>query len=170
MPPKPKPILENFFAHVEITPSCWLWHGALGAEGYGRFLVKENGRRHTRLSHRVAYQLFVGPIPAGTGCDHLCHTADKSCKGGPKCPHRRCVNPAHLEPVLHLENVARGAVVRRTHCPKGHAYDEKNAEVRVDNLGRRSRRCRACHSAEESARGRAQRRLTCKIGHQSFYR
>lgn len=90
-------------------------------------------------AHRIAYQLLVGPIPEGMQLDHLCR-------------NRRCVNPDHLEPVTHAENVRRGlsgAYLRaRTHCPKGHPYDQANTYV--SNSG--SRNCRACHSASSHSR------------------
>ena len=38
--------------------------------------------------------LAVGPIPDGREIDHLCR-------------NHRCVNPDHLEPVTHLENMRR---------------------------------------------------------------
>jgi hypothetical protein len=46
-------------------------------------------------AHRFAYELLVGPIPEGLVIDHLCR-------------NRRCVNPAHLEPVTAEENWRRG--------------------------------------------------------------
>src|SRR3546814_19356891 len=49
----------------------------------------------TRQAHRISYELCVGPIPEGMELDHLCRV-------------RRCVNPAHMEPVTHRENVLRG--------------------------------------------------------------
>lgn len=59
------------------------------------------------LMHIWAYKNFVGPVPEGHELDHVCHTKDPSCAGGIDCPHRRCVNPAHLEPVTHAENMLR---------------------------------------------------------------
>lgn len=48
------------------------------------------------------------PIPDDLQIDHLCHTDDPGCLGGNDCPHRRCVNPAHLEPVTPQGNSLRG--------------------------------------------------------------
>lgn len=60
----------------------------------------------TRYAHRIAYAEHHGRLPAGQ-LDHLCHSADLSCPGGPKCPHRRCINALHLEDVTAVENVCR---------------------------------------------------------------
>lgn len=120
---------------------CWLWTAALSHNGYGRF---GNGDMiGTRQAHRIAYELVIGPIPAGLVIDHLCR-------------NRRCVNPAHMEPVTTAENLRRGVGLavenaRKTHCPRGHAYDEANTYVN-DN----KRYCRACVRAA-SRRWKAQR-------------
>lgn len=53
-----------------------------------------------RFAHQVFYELHVGPIPRGLELDHLCQNPS-------------CVNPAHLEPVTHAENVRRGAKPRK---------------------------------------------------------
>ena len=83
-------------------------------------------------AHRVAYELLIGPIPAGLELDHLCR-------------NRLCVNPAHLEPVTRQTNQHRGASVsgisvRATHCPEGHPYDADNTYVRPNG----HRVCREC--------------------------
>lgn len=58
-------------------------------------------------AHRAAYELLVGPIPEGLQIDHVCHSRDLACAGGWHDPHKACVNPRHLEPVTHAENMAR---------------------------------------------------------------
>ncbi len=76
---------------------CWVWNGRLNDDGYGVLdLSWRRGGPKSRSAHRLAYELFVGPIPDGLEIDHLCAV-------------RRCVNPAHLEAVTHAENVRRAA-------------------------------------------------------------
>jgi len=136
-------INKRFWTKVKKTDSCWLWTAKL-SRGYGRFWFE--GR--TLQAHRISYELIVGPIAAGLELDHTCHNADKSCLGGKTCQHRRCVNPAHLEPVTHRENNKRGKTGQKTgaqhrsktHCPQGHVYDKKNTYVTPN--GRRN--CREC--------------------------
>lgn len=121
------------------STQCWLWIGSRNRRGgYGRFRLREK----LWVAHRVAYEAFCGPIPEGLTLDHLC-----------RCT--RCVNPTHLEPVTVAENIRRGTqgwnMSVRTHCPRGHTYDETN--TRMDKRG--SRHCRAC--AREKARERRAR-------------
>jgi len=56
----------------------------------------------------LGYEAANGPIPDGIYPDHLCHTNDHDCPGGTSCPHRRCVNPDHLDAVGDEENRRRG--------------------------------------------------------------
>lgn len=101
---------SRFWSYVErgADHECWQWTGTLTHENYG---VMGVGRGQAK-AHRYAYELLVGPIPEGLTLDHLCHTHDLTCVAGNSCPHRSCVNPAHLEPVDSGENVRRGNEVR----------------------------------------------------------
>jgi hypothetical protein len=82
---------ERFLAKTVKTDGCWLWAGAIDSNRlYGHFRYK--GR--VFKAHRVAYLMWVGPIPDGLELDHT-------------CANHRCVNPAHLEVVTHLENMRR---------------------------------------------------------------
>ena len=110
--PTNDPEASTCLSGAEVPPTsapldlfgCWTWTGRLDRYGYGTLSY----RSQTCRAHRLAYQFVVGPIPAGLTLDHLCHTLDRSCAGGPKCPHRACVNPAHLDPCTQWENVQRG--------------------------------------------------------------
>lgn len=104
------PIKDRFWTKVDKTDGCWLWTGAL-SNGYGQVGIA--GGATTEYAHRWAYEQLVGAIPRGMQLDHLCHNADASCPGGASCAHRRCVNPAHLEPVTNVENMRRVAVANR---------------------------------------------------------
>lgn len=94
----PLPMPERFWSKADKSPDdgCWVWTSWIQPNGYGYFWL--DGARY---AHRVAYEIAVGPIPAGLVIDHLC--ANKS-----------CVNPAHLEVVTIGENTrrARAAAAR----------------------------------------------------------
>jgi len=78
------------------TP-CWVWQRAKTELGYG--VARADGKN--QYAHRMMYEREVGPIPDGLSLDHLCRNPS-------------CVNPAHLEPVTHGENLRRGAGTRLT--------------------------------------------------------
>jgi hypothetical protein len=126
---------QRFWSKVDKSGECWVWTGAINNYGYG-VIGKE---RRTLTAHRVAYELLVGPIPGGLTIDHLCHaSASTPCVGlSHKCPHRRCVNPEHLEPVSPGENARRKPKV--IFCKHGHLFDERNT---YELHGKRS--CRKC--------------------------
>jgi hypothetical protein len=114
---------ERFWKRVTKTDTCWLWDKGR-PDGYAQF--QPSKRLKTRIQvHRFSYQTLVGPIPYGMTLDHLCHTNDLTCRGGPSCLHRRCVNPDHLEPVPMPVNTLRGRSAwaenaRKTVCLRGH--------------------------------------------------
>ena|ERR1017187_5792568 len=133
---------RRLLASYAVNPEagCWMWLGYLIHGGYG--YVKGRG-----YAHRLIFEALRGPIPAGLQLDHLCHSRDLLCKGGVLCPHRRCVNPEHLEPVTNLENQRRGVRARQTHCIYGHPFDEANTYVAP-----RGRACRECHRIRTAVR------------------
>lgn len=117
---------------LDEATGCWHATKRVGVDGYARVYR----RGHYVMSHRAAYELFVGPIADGLTVDHLCHNDDESCLGGTSCMHRRCVNHAHLGLATMRENTLRGktlaaANAAKTHCPRGHAYAEGTRVCRI---------------------------------------
>jgi hypothetical protein len=138
------------------SDGCWEWTGAIlkapvhkpHIGGYGRVRTCVGGRRGHVYAHRYVYEALVGPIPADRPqLDHLC--CDPAwCAGGPTCPHRRCVNPAHLEPVTLAEN-RRRASRHAKQCKRSH--DMSGANLRIDpRTGKWI--CRACTAINASSR------------------
>jgi hypothetical protein len=138
---------ERLLNYVTVAESgCWQWRH-VHPDGYS--IVVLNGVR--KMAHRAVYEELVGPIPDGATLDHTCHTEDLTCPGGSSCSHRSCVNPEHLEPVPHGENVRRSRhnnwEARKTHCPQGHPYSGTN-------LRYGSRGCRVCRKCEQASKRR----------------
>jgi len=127
---------------------CWLWQGSGTKDGYGHFQPAPGEPRH--MAHKWSYMAHKGPIADGLQVDHKCHTDDTDCPGGAGCPHRRCVNPAHLEAVTASENTKRQRHYgrSRTACPKGHPYEGDNLIMGSDG----KRRCRECDRARKRNR------------------
>lgn len=107
------------------TDDCWLYAQVVSNNGYGSI--------SRQRVHRVMYEEIVGPIPEGLEIDHLCRI-------------RCCVNPDHLEPVTHAENMRRVLKFpskQKGHCIRGH-------ELTPDNLYMWSngtytfRKCKEC--------------------------
>jgi hypothetical protein len=120
---------------------CWPWTGPVGKQGYAQFSV--GGK--TVKAHRWSYENSVEPIPEGLDVDHLCHKAGECLEVDANCLHRRCMNPAHLKPKPHRDNVLRGngtAAVnaRKTHCDSGHEFTPENTYAQ----GNGARGCKAC--------------------------
>lgn len=73
----------RFDASYEINPvsGCWEWTGWIHPKGYGVLPVGSDNKKIR--AHRLSYERFVGPIPAGLFVLH-------------RCDNRRCCCPQHL--------------------------------------------------------------------------
>lgn len=135
----------GFWSRVTVKSNgCWEWTGSRDQYGYGS--VKRWQGRYLG-THRVAYEMLIGPVPDGLQLDHTCHNEDLSCDGGRTCLHRRCVNPAHLVPATHKENTSRGRAgqgkkrATSSHCGNGHEYAVVGFYL---SRRRRGRLCKQC--------------------------
>lgn len=99
------------------------------SRGYGQF-TNYDGKQCQ--AHVWLYEQLRGPVPDGMELDHTCR-------------NRRCVNPDHLEPVTHLQNMVRGqnpvAVnYHKAACVNGHPFAGKHLSKTKQGW----RRCRTC--------------------------
>lgn len=112
---------KRFWALVQKTDTCWNWQG--GDNGlYGTF--KPGGRASkTVLAHKYAYELLVGPRPAGLVFDHKCH-------------NQRCVRPgpAHVRLVTQKQNQENraGPTVRSKSGIRGVTWHKASSRWRAD--------------------------------------
>lgn len=137
---------ERFWPRLMQSGDCWLWTGTL-LDGYGQFYTV-GVKRKGIAAHRFAYLTLVGDIPEGLELDHLCRT-------------RACVNPYHMDPVTHKENMRRspsmGAGNRSKQiCKRGHPFTPENTSVAKQSYGRGvGRVCLTCARERAAAYRRA---------------
>lgn len=114
---------------VAEDSGCWMWMGRRDKGGYGKFRLADG--KESR-AHRTSYQLFVGPIPTGLLLRHTCDTPS-------------CVNPDHLVPGTHRENMddllERHPAYGRDHCPKDPSHEYRF------RAGKRE--CKTCENARK---------------------
>jgi hypothetical protein len=103
-------IRAYLLARVDQVPGgCWIWKLGLDRRGYG--LCYLNGRN--QRAARVAFEVWVGPIPPGHDLHHT-------------CPNRACINPAHVEPMPH-------GIHLRLHAASGAWAGEKNSQAKISD-------------------------------------
>lgn len=122
-----KPIEERFWAKVDKSGECWVWTGAVGGWGYGKFW-SGGGKGRCMCASRMAWELTHGPIP--TGMQVLHH-----------CDNPPCVRPEHLFLGTNADNVRdkvskgrqpRGAAVKVR--PPRHT-GEKHPQAKLTESG-----------------------------------
>ena len=117
---------------------CWIWQAAHNNQGYATVSTTRKYKTVRALAHRVSYAAFYGSIPGNKDLDHLCKVTN-------------CINPKHLEPVSHRENVVERGVTnacavnaRKTHCKNGHEYTPENTFNRQRPGRAPERECLIC--------------------------
>lgn len=118
---------------VESPTGCLEWFGTItGSKRGGYGAVSYQGRLW--VVHKLLWEAEYGPVPDRLELDHICR-------------NRRCANLNHLRIVTTLQNAQASPLtnVSKTHCARGHAYDEINTRWYCrDNYW--CRYCRKCQS------------------------
>lgn len=133
-------LCARVLAKCQKMGSCLVYTGSTDAYGYGYIYRKGIGAKSQSFkTHRVVYEVKVGPIPKGLELDHV------KANG---CISKACCNVRHLEAVTHRENVLRGESpmarhARKSHCAHGHPLTGDNLFTN-ELLTRGSRRCKEC--------------------------
>jgi hypothetical protein len=94
------------------TRTCWLYEGRLTSFGRGRLKIR--GKYY--FVHRIAYELWVRPIPDRLGVLHTCDV-------------RNCIRPSHLWTGTHQENVHDA--VEKSRIPGSSHPGELNGQARL---------------------------------------
>lgn len=77
---------------VDPETGCFVWLLSTNEKGYAK--TYRDGK--FRKAHVVAWEERNGSVPDGLELDHT-------------CKNRKCINPDHLEPVTHRENLRRSS-------------------------------------------------------------
>jgi hypothetical protein len=108
-------LLARILTRVRLTEAgCWEYQGWKTALGYAE---TDLAGKKWRL-HRFMYYALTGEEPAAD-IAHSCH-------------NRACLNPYHIRPKTHQENLMESSAAKRlqgqgkTHCKRGHPLDGDN--------------------------------------------
>lgn len=124
---------------------CWEWLGARNGHGYGMINHSREGLSGAR-AHRVMYKLLVGDLSDESVLRH-------------RCDNPPCVNPDHLTPGTHEDNMrdmaerGRSGVsyeARGGRCPNGHDMTQAGSHITRTRGGRSHRTCIACDRARKA--------------------
>ena len=113
----------NILANVDHVPSpnyvdgdCWQWIAGLKGNGYGQINVDG----HIFSVHKLAYKIFIGPIPKHHSYHGMCVCHD--------CDNKLCVNPDHLFLSDQPGNIADAVKKNRMHPGEKHGMSKLTEE------------------------------------------
>lgn len=107
--------LVRFRRRVLPTTACYVWMGAVGSDGYGKFSLRDaDGGERVVSPHQVAAGLAFGPIPLGSTLMHDCDV-------------RVCVStaPGHVRIATQGENMRQAARRGRAAGPRPGMVDTR---------------------------------------------
>jgi hypothetical protein len=96
-------------ARIRVVGKCWEWQGGKVGGGYGHCRIGQKAV----TTHRLAYQLWRGPIRRGWVVRHKCHNPP-------------CCNPRHLLLGTHEDNTLD--IVKR-HAKRRHLTTTERKKV-----------------------------------------
>ncbi len=113
-----KTLKERFDERIMMEPNtgCWLWTAAASPLGYGQ--LWNPSIQKVCLAHRIAWELYVGPIPDGLELCHICDTPE-------------CCSPHHHFLGTHKENYQDAAKKHRLHPGKPDNRGENNGQAKL---------------------------------------
>lgn len=113
-------LADRILSNTVKRGECWCWTRSVSEAGYGRITIRLKGERMPRgfWVHRVAWELFVGPIPAGMTVDHRIEEGictDKSCW---RPEHLRLLTLSQNSSVMNLTRKRRRELAKRIESPQ----------------------------------------------------
>ena len=130
----------RFFSKIETRHNgCWEWIGSKDKGGYGHFKYP-TGNDKPIGAHVASYRYFYGVVPEGMEIRHTCDNPS-------------CVNPIHLIPGTHQDNmndmVKRGRWIggapKKEFCKYGHKIAD---DFYIVKNRKSCRKCRIAISKE----------------------
>lgn len=110
-------LYTRFWANVETgeNDACWEWKGRRNSSGYGIF--DHNNRPN--IASRFCFEMQNGPLPSDI---FVCH----------RCDNPACVNPRHLWPGTHRENMKDAVSKGRTRNAPRYGSASNKAKLSED--------------------------------------
>lgn len=117
------PAVERWKTSYEVDDATGCWNWTKRGEPYGYGLISNGQAQQSIPAHRFVYEQIIGPVPDGEELDHT-------------CLNKKCVNPAHMEPVPHPINIERGHAARKAGLTHDDAHRKRMREAMRDRRAR----------------------------------